>query len=132
MEPWNNNHEQKKSTTARGNMRLSYAQNERQIRAECAQEEVIMNKKILERMLQNAGDIQYYTNMLEDEDMLFEVYRLDGKTHYVFLCFTKENGFVGEMEIPKKIGRFILKGRKLRSGLATPMARFYGYRALSR
>ena len=46
MEPWNNNHEQKKSTTARGNMRLSYAQKERQFRAECAQEEIIMNKAL--------------------------------------------------------------------------------------
>lgn len=46
MEPWNNNHEQKKSTTARGNMRLSYAQNERQIKDECAQEEKAMNKAL--------------------------------------------------------------------------------------
>lgn len=82
-------------------------------------------------MLNNAGEIQRALNILnsnKDCKIIID----DNK----FIIYSDVDIFEGEKyfwrsdEFPRWVGEFILKGRKLRSGLATPMARYYGYRVL--
>ncbi|WP_279006642.1 hypothetical protein [Thomasclavelia cocleata] len=82
-------------------------------------------------MLNNASQIQRALNILNsNKDHAIRIE--DNK----FIIYSDKDLFDGEYyfwrtdEFPRWVGEFVLKGRKLRSGLATPMARYYGYRVL--
>lgn len=82
-------------------------------------------------MLNNASQIQHALNILKtnkDHKMI-----IDGNKFIIGsgeVIFEGESYFWRTDTFPRWVGEFILKGRKLRSGLATPMARYYGYQVL--
>lgn len=99
-----------------------------------------ISQRKIKYMLDNAGDIQYYRNILNSslcagfkiEDVL---YMYDGFNFWLIGYETDSRGDIIDERywlIERKIALFLLKGRKLRSGLATPMARYYGHLALEK
>lgn len=109
-------------------------------------------KRIFEKMLGNASTIQYFQNIINSSERYsFElkendVYELvDGeevflsheKHYYLYYEQIDNNGelYQGFQEFEDEwiwLFWFLLKGRKLKSGLATPMARFYAYKAVDK
>ena len=104
--------------------------------------------KSMRYALENAGTLQYYFNMIqcvEEEDGFWELYvqkeTIGGRrnkkyagTYRIYAQFCHEQFGLTQYdeEIPKWVYKFLIKGRKLRSGLGSPMARYYGWRALER
>lgn len=78
-----------------------------------------MNK--YKKMLENASTIQYYKNVLDSCNDSY-ISCIDGM--YYIVC--SNYNYI----LPKQTALFLLKGRKLKGGLATPMQRYYAYRAL--
>lgn len=86
-------------------------------------------------MLENAGEIQHCMNLLAQDGVLDVYYTYDRRTdeekmHY---CIWYVDDFDGESYryfIEKKVWMFFMKGRCLRSDLASPMARYYAWQAL--
>ena len=83
-------------------------------------------------MLENAGMIQFLKNIIDSS----ERYSLEkcGEEYYLFYEATLDCGssYQGYQILDKWIYLFFLKGRSLRSGLATPMVRFYGWKAIEK
>ena len=77
--------------------------------------------KKFQKMLENASTIQYYKTILDnDSDIIITV-----NSHgYVIVCHDYD------ISVPTNTALFLLKDRKLKGGLATPMQRYYAYRAL--
>lgn len=82
--------------------------------------------KAVKYMLDNAGEIQHYANILFDDENNYIIKESDGWT----LWYYYEGYGMMDMAIPEKIAKFFIKGRTLRSGLASPMARRLAWRAL--
>lgn len=86
------------------------------------------NMEAKKKMLRNAGEIQYYANILFDNE-----YNYIAKSCGVWVIRHYQEGYgLIDSEIPEKIAKFFIKGRVLRSALATAMARYYGHRAVQR
>ena len=84
-------------------------------------------------MLRNAGIIQWHANILFDEEFVHD----ESDLHYFWtdgekwwLAYHDENGHWTDCECSFWVVKFFIKGRKLRGGLATPMARYYGWKAI--
>ena len=94
-----------------------------------------MKKEINEKMLSNASKIQYLLNLVKDSEwnLLFEP--CIGRRGKVLgphtLQYVTCEGIWGYYPLTEKEYRFLLKGRVLRSGLSTAMARYYGYKAIA-
>ena len=76
------------STPARGNMRLSYAQKERQFRAECAQEEIIMNKALKTMLCAAAISGAFLVGNMHGEQSVLQnqiIYEIIWKSEFI-LC----------------------------------------------
>lgn len=93
-------------------------------------------KEKYERMLNNASDIQYILNLAEGFDyewnyaLLNEPFISHNKVVAPYtLQYVGQNGWEF-YPLKKWEYKFLLKGRLLRAGLATPMARYYGYKAI--
>ena len=87
-------------------------------------------KSIYIKMLENAGLIQYLYNIITDvetEEWCFTF--TENESHFHF--YTAETCSC-DWVYPKWVGKFFVKGRVLRSGLATPMGRRYAWRAVGR
>lgn len=87
-----------------------------------------MKNEIYKKMLENAGTIQYLFNIITDcetEEWWFTF--TENESHFHF--YTAET-YPCDWVYPKWVGKFFVKGRVLRSGLATPMARRSAWRAL--
>lgn len=84
-----------------------------------------------EQMLANASEIQHYMNILEASEYCEVIHTMD-KGYQIYFLLPESNIGASWIDVPEKVGKFLAKGRKLRSGLASPMARYYGYRALER
>lgn len=87
-------------------------------------------KSIYIKMLENAGLIQYLYNIITDsetEECCFTF--TENESHFHF--YTSETCSC-DWVYPKWVGKFFTKGRVLRSGLATPMARRCAWRAVGR
>lgn len=105
-----------------------------------------LRKKQVEYMLNNAGRIQYLMNVLEDSyDYLFLTWEEAVENHFVSPRKHKINDYVlitwhdSESSsvmrydyLGKSEYKFLIKGRAMHSGLATPMARYYAWKALER
>lgn len=93
-----------------------------------------MKKEKFEKMLNNASNIQYLLNLVKDSEwnLLFEP--CIGRHGKVLgphtLQYVTSEGWC-YYPLTEKEYRFLLKGRGLRSGLATPMSRYYGYKAIA-
>lgn len=99
-------------------------------------------------MLKNASLIAYYQNMLlekkvwhEENFYLNEGYAIEkGVLEIVIdrgvkkfaIVISNDYGDSRWVIVPEKIWKFLAKGRKLRSALATPMARHYGYKYIEK
>ena len=109
-------------------------------------------KRIFEKILGNASSIQYFQNIIDSSERYsfeineHDVYELvDGEEvflshekHY-YLCYEQIDNdgelYQGFQEFDEEwlwLFNFLLKGRKLKSGLATPMARYYAYKAVDK
>ena len=91
-----------------------------------------MKKEIYKQMLDNAGTIQYISNIIQScEELNGEwMFTFEGnESHFRFYTSETEGC---DWTYPKWVGKFFIKGRELRSGLATPMARRSAWRALER
>lgn len=97
-------------------------------------------EKKMKKILGNASEIQHYLNILngnEHNDILYvDAYyqksRRKGKlfvpSHYEMYVWDGNHPYY--MDVPKKVALFLIKGRKLSSGISNPMARYYGWKAL--
>lgn len=94
--------------------------------------------------LKNASAIQYYANVLDSngENYVTYVHGHVVKTrfherwcepYYAIVCHDYEDGVNIPYlhEVPTQVAKFLLSGRTLKGGLATPMARYYAYRVLN-
>ena len=93
-----------------------------------------------EKILNNAGEIQYYLNILNSNEhnniiyvnAHYESSRRNGKifipSHYEMYVWNESCPYY--MDVPKKVARFIIKGRKLSSGISKTMARYYGWKSI--
>lgn len=92
------------------------------------------NIKIKKIMLENASKIHHYQNIVESS-FEYELYMLDN-CYYLETWEDNENNRYQPQHyifnIDKKIFMFLVKGRKLRSGLSSPMARYYGYKSINK
>lgn len=105
-------------------------------------------KNLYTKILKNASEIAYYQNMLlenkvwhEENFYLNEGYATEkgvleividrGEKKYAIVIYN-DYGDIRWIVVPEKVWKFLAKGRKLKSALATPMARYYGYKALER
>ena len=111
-------------------------------------------KKEFKNMLANASTIQYWANVLEGTRVKYypngREESFDPYGYYEAKCDpgfrpwyiyphweyydTESNRWVDlptDKEVMAAI-RFIIKRRKLKGGLANPMARYYGYRAIEK
>ena len=94
-----------------------------------------------EKILNNAGEIQYYLNILnsnEHNDILYvdahyENSRRNGVTfipsHYEIYVW--DDSYPYYIDVPEKVATFIIKGRKLSSGISNQMARYYGWKSVN-
>ena len=94
-----------------------------------------------EKILNNAGEIQYYLNILnsnEHNDIIYvnahyESSRRNGKifipSHYEMYVWNESCPYY--MDVPKKVALFLIKGRKLSSGISNPMARYYAWKSVN-
>ena len=90
------------------------------------------NNNKFQRMLENTGMIQFFKNIINSS----EWYSLEkcGDEYVLYYESTLDDGenYQGYQTLDKWIYLFFLKGRSLRGGLATPMARFYGWKAVNK
>lgn len=90
--------------------------------------------KKYEKMLKNAGVIQYYLNIIDGDEWaekdIFPFFWYDNDNDTWWLAYHEESGDWTACGCPFWVVKFFVKGRKLRSSLASPMARYYGWRAL--
>lgn len=89
--------------------------------------------EIKNRILENASNIQYYLNIINNSYNEYELYKLDGA--YRLEVWEYGGNYQPKnyiLNINKKIFMFLVKDRKLKSGLSNPMARFYGYKAINK
>lgn len=89
------------------------------------------NENIYKKILSNASEIAYFMNIFNELEEVVFAYDKRHKKH-VMSGFNIEDGSFFAITIPVKVAKFLIKGRDLRSGLATPMARHYAYKALER
>lgn len=84
------------------------------------------------QMLENAGIIQFYLNIIDSSEW-FSLKKC-GEEYILYYQYTLDDGEIyrGYQILDKWIYLFFLKRRSLRSGLATPMARFYGWKAIEK
>ncbi len=97
-----------------------------------------MNK--FKQILTNAGEIQHWLDIFNSSkynEILFveshcENDRRNGQTfippHYEMYVWNEGQAYY--MYMPEKVARFIVKGRNLKSGVSSPMARYYGWKSL--
>lgn len=85
-------------------------------------------------MLENASKIQHYQNII-DSSFEYELYKMDG-LYYLETWEDNESRYFPPhhyiFNIDKKIFMFLVKDRKLKSGLSNPIARYYGYKAINK
>lgn len=92
-------------------------------------------KTIKGYMLENAGKIQHAMNCINscDEFYFAEYKNSKGELKTYLFCDTYLEDFGLNTElIDLKTAKFVLKNRRLRSGLHTPMGRYYAHRHLER
>ena len=81
------------------------------------------------QILKNASEITYYQDVFNDlEDVSF----IQGRHDKWLITGYDMDGYLFAITIPYKVVKFLIKGRQLKCGLATPMARYYAYKALQR
>lgn len=89
------------------------------------------NYEIMRKILKNAGEIQYDMNIFNScED--YYISREDGK---VYIMCTFYNDFLEKYEyvpLAYSSSMFILKGRNLKSGLSSPMARYHAWNYINK
>ena len=88
-----------------------------------------MKREVMFNMLINAGSIQYMQNIIDNSDRVeFEIDK-----NGLLTVYWGDDGMIQFFEkLDKQESRFFLKGRKLRSGLGTPMARYYAWKFLNK
>lgn len=89
------------------------------------------------KMLENAGLVQHLCNCIEncEEDECEWEIEIKDRTYFTyqeFTCLSRDDWTWQTIVFPKWLGKFFIKGRELKSGLATPMARRSAWRALER
>lgn len=96
-----------------------------------------LNQKKYRKMLEGASEIQRYLNIFEKGGHQIKFWvRRPQPTFYSDVRASLWHYYIKTeygnwISIPPQVGKFILKGRKLKGGLANPMARYYGYRAIA-
>lgn len=90
-------------------------------------------KKKYKYMLENAGRIQYLENLITSYDGSWD-FQLDyyPEENEYYLLYANDDGRWTLHQLEEWEFKFLLKGRKLRSGLSTPMARYYGWKAINK
>lgn len=105
-------------------------------------------ENLKKRILKNASEIAYYQNMLLEKKIwhrenyyLNEGYTTEkgeleiivdrGIKRYAIVIYNDYGDYRWTI-VPEKIWKYLAKGRKLRSALATPMARYYAYKSIER
>lgn len=89
-------------------------------------------------MLENAGRIQHIKNVLqgcEEWDGEYELVsdkRRYGTFGFFYRIPGENNGEWQLLELSDWEFKFLIKNRKFKSGLATPMARYYGWKAINK
>lgn len=113
----------------------------------CAEKKI--NENLHKKILKNASQIAYYQNILNNsiklllenfpyyrnvskKEILEEVLLLNEGDPHIAVYDDQFRKDFDYYPVPIKIYMYLAKGRKLKSALATPMARYYGYKALER
>lgn len=98
-----------------------------------------MKEKDIKKALEFASSVQYFMNIYEEGGEINFCVPSFNTRHYdrqeepsYTITYTDDEGYYITRVIPREVALFILTGKKLTGGLSTPMARYYGYRALER
>lgn len=88
-----------------------------------------------EKMLKNAGTIQHYSNIIYGDDYIndpedYPFFWRDEEGSW-WLAYHEENGRWADIDCPFWVVKFFIKGRTLRGGLASPMARRLAWNAIN-
>lgn len=97
--------------------------------------------EVLKKALNNAGEIQNAMNVIsslaDSEDDFYGNYSRIGRdknNKVIIICSFYDSYFdvYRDVELPHSTSLFILKGRNLKSGLSSPMARYYAWNYINK
>lgn len=97
--------------------------------------------EVLKKALNNAGEIENAMNVINslafNEDNFYGNYSRIGRdknNKVIIICSFYDSYFdvYRDVELPHSTSLFILKGRSLRGGLSTPMARYHAWNYINK
>ena len=97
--------------------------------------------EVLKKALNNAGEIQNAMNLINSlafsEDDFYGNYSRIGRdknNKVIIICSFYDSYFdvYRDVELPHSTSLFILKGRNLKGGLSTPMARYHAWNYINK
>lgn len=97
--------------------------------------------EILKKALNNAGEIENAMNVINslafNEDNFYGNYSRIGRdknNKVIIICSFYDSYFdvYRDVELPHSTSLFILKGRNLKGGLSTPMARYHAWNYINK
>ena len=94
------------------------------------------NLEVLKKVLKNAGEIQNAMNVINNDDFYGNYSRIgrDENNKVIIICYFYDSYFnvYRGVELSHSTSMFILKGRSLKGGLSSPMARYHAWNYINK